>query len=112
MKRILFIAGILVCTGMAVLAAVPRVQSAEPQSGKAGDEIVVHGENLDATSVTKLFLSDSAKDTEVKIMEQTTETIKFAIPSAVKPGRYNVAVQTAGPTPTIMVAPVFCTVEE
>ena len=91
-------------------AAVPRVTSVEPTFGKNGEELVVQGQNLDAVTVTKLFLTSSGKDHEVEIKEQTTETIRFVIPADLALGRYNLTVQTGGPSPSILVQPISCSV--
>jgi hypothetical protein len=97
---------------LAALAQTPRLQTVEPPNGKPGDVLVVTGENLDAGHVAKLFLTIGEQDSEVEVKEQTAETIRFAIPANTKPGRYNLTVQTTGDSPTLMVQPVFCTVDE
>ena len=97
---------------LAALAQAPRLQTVEPPNGKAGEELVVKGENLDRDHVAKLFLTLGDKDSEVEVKEQTAEEIRFVIPANTKPGRYNLTVQTTGDEPTLMVQPVFCTVDE
>jgi hypothetical protein len=90
--------------------AMPRMTSAEPGNGKTGDVIVVSGENLEKTSVAKVFLTDGNNDTPVDIVEQTGTSIKFKIPK-MKPGRLALAVLIAG-KPQIIEMPVKVTVEE
>ena len=91
-------------------AAVPRVTSVEPTFGTNGEELLVNGQNLDALTVTKLFLTASGKDHEVEIKEQTSDTIRFVIPADLALGRYNLTVQTGGPAPAILVQPISCSV--
>ena len=97
---------------LSALAQGPRLESLEPPNGRSGDELVVKGANLGEAYVSKLYLTIGTSDLEVEVREQTADTIRFAIPADAKPGRYNLTVETAGPTPTIMVQPIFCTVEE
>ncbi len=108
-SRILLIA---LSVSLVALAQTPRLQTVEPPNGKPGDELVVSGENLDAQHVAKLFLTIGEQDSEVEVKEQTAEAIRFTIPANTKPGRYNLTVQTTGPSPTLMIQPVFCTVDE
>jgi len=91
-------------------AAVPRVTSVEPPFGKNGEELVVNGENLDKTSVVKMFLTSGGEDHEVEIREQTADTIRFQIPSGLALGRYNVTLQTGGAAPAILEQPIACSV--
>jgi IPT/TIG domain len=106
----IFLTGFLFC--VAAAAQIPHLQTVEPPGGKSGDVIVVSGENLDKDRVAKLFLTIGETDTEVEIKEQTAESIRFAIPAGIKPGHYNLTVQTAGEKPTIMVQPILCEVEQ
>ena len=92
-------------------AAAPRLSSVEPNAGKPGDELLISGQNLDSSNVTKLFLTAGGKDHEVKIKEQTSDSIRFTIPEKVEVGSYNLMIQTGGATPTLMEQPVRCTVE-
>jgi len=92
-------------------AAAPRLTSVEPSAGKPGDELVVSGQNLDSSNVTNLFLTAGSKDYEVKINDQTSDSIRFAIPEKVEFGSYSLMIQTGGPTPTLLEQPVRCTVE-
>ncbi len=91
--------------------AMPRMTSAEPQSGKVGDVIVVSGENLDKTCVAKVYLTDGTNDSQVDIVEQTASSIKFKIPKT-KPGRLALALTMAGKPLQIIEMPVKVTVEE
>ena len=91
-------------------AAVPRVTSVEPGFGKNGEELLVNGQNLDSANVTNLFLTAAGEDHEVEIKEQTADTIRFVIPADLALGRYNLTVQTGGPSPSILVQPISCSV--
>ena len=96
---------------MLAYAAAARLTSVEPNAGKPGDELVASGQNLDSLNVTHLFLTAGGKDYEVKINDQTSDSIRFAIPEKVEFGSYNLMIQTGGPTPTLLEQPVRCTVE-
>ena len=87
-------------------AAVPRLISVAP-----GDELVASGQNLDSSNVTKLFLTAGGKDHQVKIKEQTSDSIRFTIPEKIEFGSYSLMIQTGGATPTLYEQPVRCTVE-
>ncbi len=92
-------------------AAVPRLISVAPDAGKPGDELVASGQNLDSSNVTKLFLTAGGKDHQVKIKEQTSDSIRFIIPEKIEFGSYSLMIQTGGATPTLYEQPVRCTVE-
>jgi hypothetical protein len=85
--------------------AMPRMTSAEPQNGKAGDEIAVSGENLDKAAVAKVYLTDGKNDIEVSISEQSGTTIKFKIPGKAT-GRLALMVLTAGKDAKLIEQPV------
>ena len=55
--RLSFVTAFLVAASFACYAqqAMPRMASVDPDSGKAGDVIVVTGENLQKDAVAKLF---------------------------------------------------------
>jgi len=90
--------GILLAASFAGYAQqpMPRMASVEPDSGKAGDVLVVTGENLQKDAVAKLFLTDGKNDTPVEITEQTATSIKFKIPAKVANGRLALMVLTTG----------------
>jgi hypothetical protein len=71
-------------------APMPRCTTVDPATGKIGDEVTVTGENLDKANVAELRLAPSTGGNEVKVVisEQTATTIKFKVPTAVKPGRH------------------------
>ncbi len=92
-------------------SAMPRMVSAEPQNGKAGDVVVVTGENLDKLNVAKVYLTDGAKDTLVEVTEQNGTTIKFKIPAKAT-GRLALMVLTSGKDAKLIEQPVKITIEE
>lgn len=101
---------ILTIAALSAWAAAPRLISVEPSGGHNGDELVAKGENLDSTSVAKLFLTAGGKDILVEMKEQTTEAIKFTIPNDLKPGYYNLMFQTASSPPALLEQPISCQV--
>jgi hypothetical protein len=110
MNAYLRVFSLLLLVSVCALAAVPRVTSVEPDFGKPGEVLVANGQSLGAGSVTKLFLTLGNDDHEVEIKEQSDELIRFAIPAKLGLGRYNLTIQTGGPTPAILVQPITCSV--
>ena len=89
----------------------PRVDTAEPDSGKAGAVLAINGENLEKVNVVELLLTDGKNDLKTEIVEQGAKSIKFKIPAAAKPGRYSIMLLTAGKDPKYLEQPVKITVE-
>ena len=89
------------------LGAVSRVTSVEPTLAKPGDSAVAQGKNLGKGAVVKLFLTTGAKDIEVKMSEQSAESIGFTIPADTELGMYRLMIQTGGATPQLMEQPVM-----
>ena len=56
--------------------AMPRMSSAEPGNGKAGDVIAIAGENLDKANVGKVYFTDGKNDLECEVTGQTATEIK------------------------------------
>jgi hypothetical protein len=112
--RLSFVTALLVATSFASYGqqAMPRMASVDPDSGKAGDVIVVTGENLQKDTVAKLFLTDGKNDTPVEIMEQTATTIKFKIPAKAANGRLALMVLTSGKDAKYIEQPVKVSVGE
>ena len=101
-----------VLTVVLASAAVPRLMSVEPEAVKPGDQVTANGSNLDSTNVTKFFLTAGGKDIQVKMDEQTADSITFTVPADTELGNYNLMVQTGGPTPALMEQPVICAVDD
>ena len=88
----------------------PRMVSVEPTNGKAGDVLVVAGENLQKELVLKVYLFDGKNDIQCEVTEQTEKTIKFKIPAKVA-GRMALEVLTSGKEPKLIEQPVKVNVE-
>jgi len=91
--------------------AMPMMRSVEPNSGKAGDVLVIGGENLGPRYVAVLYLTDGKVDVKVPILEQTDTSIKFRIPPEAKPGRFGLMVLTKDQPPRLVEEPVKIVVE-
>jgi hypothetical protein len=85
----------------------PSVKSIDPTSGKVNDSISVAGENLGKGVVSAIYLSDDKSDYKAIIVQQASDKIVLKIPQ-VKPGDYNVSVQTGA---SIYIQPVRITVQ-
>jgi hypothetical protein len=104
----------LLCIGAAasLSAQVPAMKKVEPDSGKIGSVLQVHGVFLDKTKVDEVYLTDHTFDMKVKVLGQSDDVIEFRIPPSVKPGRLQLLVKTTGHEPVLLEQPVFVTVEE
>jgi hypothetical protein len=101
---------VLVCGALLAQQALPRMTSAEPSAGKAGDVIAVAGENLTKAQVAKVYLTDGKNDIEVQVTEQTATELKFKIPAKAK-GRLAIMIETSGKDAKQIEQPVKVTVE-
>lgn len=111
MKR-LFASIVLLCVAAVSVSAFDnfsRLVSVEPDTGKAGDEAVAKGENLDKTKIGELFLTDGKNDIKAVITAQSDGEIKFKIPKA-EAGRYHLMLLTANKS-SMIEQPVVLTVE-
>jgi hypothetical protein len=109
--RLSFI-GALVLLGVAAWAqeAMPRMSTIEPASGKKGDVIAVTGENLEKTSVAKVYLTDGKNDLECVVTGQSATEIKIKIPEKAT-GRMALMILTGGKEPRLIEQPVKITIE-
>ena len=98
------------CLAVFAQQPMPRMTSADPASGKAGDVIAVAGENLDKDLVAKVYLTDGKNDFEVKVTEQAATAIKFQIPAKAN-GRLALMILTTGKDAKLIEQPVKVTVE-
>jgi len=112
--KLSFAITLLVAASIAAIAqqAMPRMASVEPQNGKAGDVLVVTGENLQKDSVAKVYLTDGTNDIQVEVSDQSEKEIKFKIPAKAKPGRLALMVLTGGKEPKLIEQPVKVTIDE
>jgi IPT/TIG domain-containing protein len=101
---------LVLTAALAALEGFPRVTSAEPDTGKAGDIVTVKGENLDKSSIGEVYLTVGSHDMKVQITEQTETEIKFKVPENIKAGRYHILVLTADKK-SLIEQPVVFTVE-
>jgi len=108
-----FIIGVCLCSLSMLLLAqgMPKVNSVDPDTGKAGAELTVSGENLDKNAVKEIYLTDGKEDIKLAIVEQSATAIKFRIPAGCKTGRFSVMLLTTGPDPKLIEQPVKATVE-
>ena len=98
------------CLAIYAQQAMPRMTSADPAGGKAGDVIAVAGENLGKNLVAKVYLTDGTHDFEASITEQTDTAIKIKIPEKSN-GRLALMILTTGKDAKLIEQPVKVTVE-
>ena len=89
----------------------PLLNGVEPTAGKIGDVLTATGTNLDPEKVAALYLTDGKNDVKVVITEQTSDLIKFKIPSGTKAGRFALLILTGGKGAALIEEPVKVTVE-
>jgi nitrous oxidase accessory protein NosD len=111
--KLSFVVSLLLAASFAASAqqAMPRMTSVEPQNGKAGDVVVVSGENLEKATVSKVYLTDGKNDLEVSITEQSGSAIKFKIPAKAT-GRLALMVLTSGKEAKLIEQPVKVQVDQ
>jgi hypothetical protein len=111
--KLSFVTTLLLAAGLAAWGqqAMPRMTSVDPQNGKAGDVIVVTGENLQKATVAKVYLTDDKHDVECVIAEQTDTTIKITIPAKAS-GRMALMVLTAGKDAKLIEQPVKVQIDQ
>ena len=111
--KLSFVTSLLLAASFAAFAqqAMPRMTSVEPQNGKAGDVVVVSGENLEKATVSKVYLTDGKNDLEVSITEQSGKEIKFKIPAKAT-GRLALMVLTSGKEAKLIEQPVKVQVDQ
>jgi hypothetical protein len=104
----------LLCIGAAASlpAQTPLMNNVQPDSGKIGSVLQIHGVFLDKAKVDEVYLTDHTFDMKVKVLGQSDDVIEFRIPPSVKPGRLQLLVKTTGHQPLLIEQPVFITVEE
>lgn len=107
---------LLVLTGL--LLSLPatgqgsHISSVDRLTAKIGDVVRATGEALGRSFVDQLYLTNSAQDVKVGIIEQTETTIAFKIPIGIKPGRWALMIHlNAGTGTGLFEQPVKVTVE-
>ncbi len=106
MSRSRKLAFLLLAGAPALLAAVPRLQSVEPDALAPGAQAVAKGVNLDKNNVDKLFFTAGGSDIELEIKEQTAESITFTVPANTAKKRYRMMFLTTGDSAAYMEQPV------
>jgi hypothetical protein len=112
MRLVLSLSLLSIGAAASLSAQMPAMKRVEPDSGKIGSVLQVHGVFLDKTKVDEVYLTDHTFDMKVKVLGQSDDVIEFRIPPSVKPGRLQLLVKTTGHEPVLLEQPVFVTVEE
>jgi hypothetical protein len=104
----------LFCFGLAgsLSAQAPQMNNVQPNEGKVGSVLRIHGVFLGKAKVEEVYLTDHTFDMKVKVLDQQDDTIEFRIPPSVKPGRLQLLVKTSGKQPLLLEQPVYITVQE
>jgi hypothetical protein len=104
----------LFCFGLAgsLSAQAPQMNNVQPNEGKVGSVLRIHGVFLGKAKVDEVYLTDHTFDMKVKVLDQQDDTIEFRIPPSVKPGRLQLLVKTSGKQPLLLEQPVYITVQE
>jgi hypothetical protein len=104
----------LLCFGLAgsLSAQAPQMNNVQPNEGKIGSVLRVHGVFLGKAKVEEVYLTDHTFDMKVKVLDQQDDIIEFRIPPSVKPGRLQLLVKTPGKQPLLLEQPVYITVQE
>ncbi|HTA69332.1 MAG TPA: hypothetical protein VK776_13670 [Bryobacteraceae bacterium] len=93
-------------------AQAPQMNNVQPDGGKIGSVLRVHGIFLGKAKVDEVYLTDHTFDMKVKVLDQQEDVIEFRIPPSVKPGRLQLLVKTTGKQPLLLEQPVYITVQE
>ena len=101
---LLFVAALL----FAQHALPQSIASIDPTEGKVNDQITVSGSGLGKSAVSSFYLSDDKEDYKAAIVSQADDKAVIKVPS-VKPGRYNISVQSGG---KIVILPVRFEVQQ
>ena len=109
MKPWLFALLLISPAALSAFEGLPKCTAVDPDTAKTGDTVNVTCENVDATTIAELYLTDGKDDTKVAVVERTNDKIKFQVPS-IKAGRYHIAFLTANKA-SFVEQPVVLTVE-
>ena len=114
MKHYRMISATLLCFGFvkSLAAQGPQMRAVEPNTGKIGEVVRVHGTYLGKEKVDEVYLSDHTFDMKVKVLDQKEDVIEFRIPPFAKPGSLQLVMKTTGKKPLILEQPVYIMVEE
>ena len=90
----------------------PMMRVLQPATAKAGDSVLVSGENLGRQFISEVYVSDGTQDRKVRITEQTDLSIKFIVPVECKPGKYRIIALLNALDPVLLEEPVILVVIE
>ncbi|HLG98117.1 MAG TPA: hypothetical protein VKX49_17510 [Bryobacteraceae bacterium] len=93
-------------------AQVPQMNTVQPESGKIGSVLRIHGLFLGKEKVDEVYLTDHTFDMKVKVLDQTEDSIEIRIPPSAKPGKLQLLVKTTGKKPLLLEQPLYITVQE
>jgi len=112
--KLSFVVPLFLAAGLTAFAqqTAPRMNTVDPGTGRAGDEIVVAGENLEKALVAKVYLTNEKNDYVVDVTQQTATSITFKIPATAPAGRFALMLLTTGKEPKLIEQPVKLTVEQ
>jgi len=108
----LTLAAAIVSAADAPYRPVPMIKAVDSETVKAGGDLTATGSHLDKTAAASLYMIQGETTIKVKIVTQAEESIKFTVPTDVKPGRYQLMVLTTGANPQFLEEPVYFNVEE
>ena len=114
MKHYLMFSATLLYLGFVrpLAAQAPQMRAVEPNTGKIGEVVRVHGAYLGKEKVDEVYLSDHTFDMKVKVLDQKDDMIEFRIPPFARPGSLQLVMKTTGKQPVILEQPVYITVVE
>ena len=112
MKLTLLLSVFAFALALPAAAQVPQMATVQPDSGKIGTVMKIHGTFLGKTRVDEVYLTDHTFDMKVKVLDQSDDAIEIRSPPSAKPGRLQLLVKTTGKTPYLLEQPVYVTVEE
>jgi hypothetical protein len=109
---VLLVLTILHLSALPATAQGSHITSVDPSTAKIGDMVRATGEALGQGVVDELYLTNSAQDVKIGIIEQTETMITFKIPIGFKPGRWALMIHLkVGTGPRLFEQPVKVTVE-
>ena len=108
-------AGLVLCGALALGIAFqtegsPRMTTVTPDTGKAGAEFTVGGENLTKTHVAEVWLTNGKDDFKCDMTDQQDAQIKLKAPVKIQAGRFAFAILTADRA-RLLEQPVKITIE-
>ncbi len=106
MNTALRLAVLTLAVACAAALAVPRITSVEPEAVAPGGSAVAKGTDLAETAVDTLYLTAGGSDIQLKITEQSAESISFEIPDSTDMKRYRLMILTAGAGAAYMEQPI------